>query len=101
MEIYGKMVLVVKMSSNKKNLEEKTILRSKIAYNIRKYRKEKKYTQEELAEFADISYDFMRRIETTNGKCGLSIFTLYKIALALDVKIDDLVKLDREDVPQE
>ncbi len=72
-------------------------LRSKISYNIRKYRKIRKFTQEELAEFADISYDFMRRIESSKGQCGFSIFTLYKLALALNVSVDELMEIDIKD----
>ena len=34
----------------------------------------------------------MRRIESTEGKCGFSVFTLYKIALALNVKVDELME---------
>lgn len=81
---------------NFKRDREYAILRSNISYNIRKMRKERKYTQEELAEFADISYDFMRRIESTGGKCGLSVYTLYRLALALDVTVDEL--MTREDI---
>ncbi len=76
-------------------------LRSKISYNIRKYRKIRNYTQEELAEFADISYDFMRRIESSNGECGFSVFTLYKLALALNVGVDELMETNIEDTSKE
>lgn len=70
--------------------DDKT-LKKDISINIRKFRKERHYTQEELAEYADISHDFLRRIETTDGTCGFSVYTLYKLALALDVTLDDLV----------
>ena len=70
--------------------DDKT-LKQDISINIRKFRKERHYTQEELAEYADISHDFLRRIETTDGTCGFSVYTLYKLALALDVTLDDLV----------
>jgi len=79
------------MMSSKKNHKEEYKLKGKISYNIRKIRKEKKYTQEELAEFADISYDFMRRIESSDGTCGFSVYTLYKLALALNVSVDELM----------
>lgn len=79
--------------SRKKHEEEIKQLRGKIAYNVKKYRKDRNYTQEELAELADISYDFMRRIESTEGKCGFSVFTLYRLALALNVSIDELVEI--------
>lgn len=80
-------------TKNKKEIEYAK-LRSNISYNIRKYRKEKKYTQEELAEFAEISYDFMRRLESKEGKCGLSVYTLYKLSLALNVSVDELMGKD-------
>ena len=83
--------------SSKKHVDEMKILRGKVSYNIKKYRKMRKYTQEELAEIADISYDFMRRIESSNGKCGFSVFTLYKLALALNVSMDVLVKIELKD----
>ena len=74
--------------------EEIRILHNKISYNIKKYRKKRHYTQQELSELARISYDFMRRIETTSGDCGFSVYTLYKLALALNVSIDELVELN-------
>ena len=87
------------MSSTKNHKKEYDALKGKVSYNIRKYRKMRKYTQEELAEFADISYDFMRRIESSEGKCGFSVFTLYKLALALNVSIDELMDMrTKEDV---
>lgn len=83
--------MAIKDEDNKKEYMK---LRKKISFNIRKYRKEKHLTQEELADSANISYDFMRRIETTDGKCGFSVFTLYKLALALNVSMDELAELD-------
>ena len=62
-----------------------------IAKNIRKYRKNRNLTQEELALLSEISYDFMRRIETGKGQVGFSIQTLYKIAKVLEVSIDELM----------
>lgn len=94
MPIYGRIELVNIMSNVRKNQKESDELKTKISYNIKKYRKMRKYTQEELAEYADISYDFMRRIESTKGKCGFSVFTIYKLALALNVSIDELMELD-------
>lgn len=48
-------------------------------------------TQEQLAEKADISLNFMSLIE--NGK-NMSVQTLVSIAKALDVNIDSLVYSD-------
>lgn len=83
--------MVVKLSSKKIQNKEYVELKSKISINIKKYRKIRHLTQEELAEQADISYDFMRRIESSHGKCGFSVMTLYKLAMALDVSVDELM----------
>ena len=80
------------MVTETKTKKDAKTLKKDISVNIRKFRKERHYTQEELAEYADISHDFLRRIETTDGTCGFSIYTLYKLALALDVSLDDLIK---------
>lgn len=63
-----------------------------ISKNIRKYRKLRGLTQEELALCTDLSYDFIRRIETSKGKSGFSIITLYKIAVVLEIGVDDLIE---------
>lgn len=55
---------------------------------IRKERLRQGMTQEQLAEKADISLNFMSLIE--NGK-NMSVQTLVSIAKALDVNIDSLV----------
>ncbi len=60
-----------------------------IALNIRKYRKEKGYTQEELALYTDRSFEFIRRIESEEGKRGFSVETLWRIALVLEHPVDD------------
>lgn len=84
------------MAKTSDHKDEIKILRNKISYNIRKYRKLRKYTQEELAEFANISYDFMRRIESPKS-CGFSILTLYKLAIALNVSVDELMEIKLKD----
>ena len=66
-----------------------------IAANIRKYRKQRGLTQEQLALYSELSYDFLRRIETSKGKSGFSVNTLYKIATVLEVKLDDLIKEEK------
>lgn len=61
-----------------------------IAYNIRKYRKLKGYTQEELALYTDRSFEFIRRIESEDGKRGFSVETLWRIAIVLEIPVDRL-----------
>ena len=63
-----------------------------ISSNIRKFRKERGLTQEQLALYTELSYDFIRRIETSGGKSGFSVETLYKIATVIEVSMDELTK---------
>lgn len=65
-----------------------------VALNIRKYRKLKGYTQEELALYTDRSFEFIRRIESEQGRRGFSVETLWRIAMVLEIPIDNLFKDD-------
>ena len=76
------------MTYNDKNFEFKPNIKEVIAKNIRKYRKEKGYTQEQLALYTDRSFEFIRRIETDYGQRGFSIETLYRISVALEISIE-------------
>ncbi len=60
-----------------------------LGQQIRKHRKSKKYTLEQLAEILDVSTTFIGQIERAKGIPSLE--TLVKIANALDVSIDSLV----------
>lgn len=55
--------------------------------NIRKYRKEKGYTQAKLAEDADISLDYLAEIESDRRKKSFSLAVLGRIADTLKVDI--------------
>lgn len=57
---------------------------------IRKRRLVLGLTQEELAEKADLHWTYVSGIE--RGVRNVSIVNLFHIALALDVKVRDLVK---------
>lgn len=59
-----------------------------IVKNIIKYRKEKGFTQEKLAYYTGLSNEFVRRVESSNGKRGYSINSFYKISVVLGVRID-------------
>lgn len=59
-----------------------------VARNIRKYRKEKHMTQEQLALYTDRSFEFIRRIESEEGKRGFSVETLWRISTVLEVPLD-------------
>jgi len=62
-----------------------------IADNIRRIRKKKGLSQEKLARLADISLNTLTKIESGYAKKPI-IQTVVKLAKALDVKVDDLVK---------
>lgn len=60
-----------------------------VGQRIRKIRKARELTQEQLAEKVDISVTHMCHIENANTKMSLSIFV--KIAEALEVQTDALL----------
>lgn len=61
-----------------------------VANNIKKYRKEKGITQAILAEGADLSHEFIRRIESKKGVKKFTLFTVYKISKVLDIPVNIL-----------
>jgi transcriptional regulator with XRE-family HTH domain len=64
--------------------------------NIRDVRKTLKMTQEKLSDLVDLSTVFISQIENGSGKPSLE--TMYKISLALNIPIDDLVKNTDKDL---
>ncbi len=69
-----------------------------IRKNIRKYRKEKHITSAKLAEMVDLSHDFIRQIQSDKVRYNFSVETLYKISIALNVSLVDLVKKEKSDL---
>ena len=69
-----------------------------ISMNIKKYRKEIKITQRELAELTDYSDEFIRRIDSKKAKKNFSIATIYHISLALGIPVGKLFIKDKESV---
>ena len=67
----------------------KTINYFEIGQKVRKYRKAKNLSQEELAEKTGISITHMSHIETGNTKLSLPVFIA--LANALEVQADDLL----------
>ncbi len=68
-----------------------------VGKNIRKYRKQKGWTQRELAEATHYSKQFISNIEN-NAHQTFSLGTLWKIALVLEVDMSELCK---ENKPEE
>lgn len=65
-----------------------------IGQRIRKIRKAKGWSQEQLAECADISVTHMSHIETGNTKLSLEVFA--EITTALEARADELLFGQRE-----
>ncbi|MBU2545127.1 helix-turn-helix domain-containing protein [Patescibacteria group bacterium] len=64
---------------------------SVIAKNIKKYRKKLNVSQDRLSKIADVTYNTIIKIESGVNK-NPTIETLSKIADALKVGVDDLIK---------
>ena len=64
---------------------------SKIGSNFKKLRAQKGYSLERVARLADLSLNTVVRLESGTNK-NPTIETLTKIANALEVSVDDLLK---------
>lgn len=64
---------------------------SMISKNIRKLREQKGISQDRLSKLADISLNTIAKLELGDSQ-NPTIETLQKIAKALDVKVEDLIK---------
>ena len=64
---------------------------STIASNIKKYRNKISVSQDRLSKLADVTYNTIIKIESGANK-NPTIETLAKIAKALGVGVDDLIK---------
>ena len=100
------------MVYNDKKFKFDPEIKQVIAANIRKFRLEKGYTQEQLSELIDISQkalssietgeqlavyterspEFVRRIESELGERGFSIETLYRISVVLEKDVGEFFK---------
>ncbi len=60
--------------------------------NIKKFRKEKGYTQQKLADEVDMSIDYLAEIESDKRKKTFSLAILGRIADVLEVDIKDFFK---------
>lgn len=67
-----------------------------VRYNIRKYRKEKKMTQQELADAAVLSHGYIREIESFTMASTFSLDAVERIANGLNVEVkklfDDIIE---------
>lgn len=74
------------------SVEENQLLKN-IGFKIQFLRKKHGLSQMELAEKAELSYTTISHLESTSVY-GLSIVAIYRIAKALDVSPDQLLKFD-------
>lgn len=63
-----------------------------VGKRIREYRKQKNWTQEQLAEAASLHYSYIGGVE--RGDRNISLETLEKIAAALDIPAGDLFRME-------
>ena len=64
---------------------------STIGKNIKRFRQDKGLSQDKLSKFADLSLNTVVKIELDENP-NPTIETIQKIAKALDVSVDDLLK---------
>ena len=76
------------MTTFKRDFTFRDTVSEVVARNVRTYWKMAGITQEQLATDIGISNDFLRRFESTFGKEGMSLNTLYKISVVLDVSME-------------
>ena len=76
---------------NKKSYsEDENQFLKNIGFKIQFFRKQRGFSQNELAEKADLSYTTISHIESTSVY-GLSIIAIYRIAKALDIDPSQLL----------
>lgn len=66
-------------------------VRIKFAKRLRELRLRKDWTQEQLAEFSDLAYRHIQRLESTKNPPPAKIDTLEKIAKAFKIKLSKLL----------
>ena len=67
-------------------------IKALICQNIKKYRNIKNVSLMELAEAVDVTTEHLKRIESVNDRNNISLITLYKISVVLNVSIDKFFK---------
>ena len=78
------------------NKENNTNIYDTVRKNIRKYRRLKCMTQQELADASELSHGYIREIESLNMGITFSLDAVEKIANALEIKVKLL--FDEEDI---
>lgn len=87
------------MATFKREFEFDENIKETIAYNVIKYRKKAKITQEQLAVDISMSPDYLRRFESQKGKEGLSLYRLYQISIVLNTSMDKF--FEKEEIEED
>lgn len=74
---------------NNKYIADKYLI---LISNIKYYRKMRSLTQEQLAEKSDLSVSYIKQLELGHIYKNISFVSIAKIALALDLEVDELLK---------
>ena len=69
-------------------------IRVLIGRNFSRIRREKGLTQEQIEELSGFSQQYLSGLE--RGKRNPTILSLYELAQALGVSLDDLIKKDKD-----
>lgn len=72
-------------------------LMKQISENIKKYRKERNLTQEQLAEHSELSISFISRLER-NSLDNISILKINQIAKALNIPITYIIESKKNNI---
>ena len=67
-------------------------VQSIVGSNIRKKCKKDKTNIMNLSEEVGMSYEYMRHIVSEGGKKNLSFYSMYKIAVALNMNMNEMCK---------
>ena len=67
-------------------------IKALICQNIKKYRNIKNVSLMDLAEAVDVTPEHLKIIESANYRNNISLITLYKISIVLNVSIDKFFK---------
>ncbi len=65
-----------------------TKILERLGNSLRRYRKDKGYTQEKLAEKVGVHPTYIGKLES--GKNNPSVILMYKVSKALNIKLKDL-----------
>lgn len=71
---------------------------SNIGNFIRKRRKERNITQKQLAEFAEVSFTFVNRVE--NGDLDVTLSTLNKVLAVFNSQVGAIPLLQKETIEE-